>query len=126
MTVQRKKGGKAVLKLFLVLVLIGVFVAGYFLGRESKDSSNPADTAQAPDQGEKKAARAEVTWTCSMHPQIRLPEPGKCPICFMDLIPLTRDTQAGEAEVMSLRQISMSPLARKLAEVSVEPGTRAS
>ena len=126
MTVQRKKGGKAVLKLFLFLVLIGVFIAGYFLGRESKDSSHPAHTAQVPDQGERKAARAEVTWTCSMHPQIRLPEPGKCPICFMDLIPLTRDTQAGEAEVMSLRQISMSPLARKLAEVSVDPVTRRS
>lgn len=28
---------------------------------------------------------AEI-WTCSMHPQIRLPEPGDCPICGMDLI----------------------------------------
>jgi membrane fusion protein, copper/silver efflux system len=27
-------------------------------------------------------------WTCSMHPQVRLTEPGKCPICGMDLIPL--------------------------------------
>ena len=30
----------------------------------------------------------EQTWTCSMHPQIRQPEPGDCPICGMDLIPL--------------------------------------
>ncbi len=27
-------------------------------------------------------------WTCSMHPQIRMSKPGKCPICGMDLIPL--------------------------------------
>lgn len=27
-------------------------------------------------------------WTCSMHPQIRQSEPGDCPICGMDLIPL--------------------------------------
>ena len=27
-------------------------------------------------------------WTCAMHPQIRMAEPGKCPICGMDLIPL--------------------------------------
>jgi membrane fusion protein, copper/silver efflux system len=27
-------------------------------------------------------------WTCAMHPQIRMPQPGKCPICGMDLIPL--------------------------------------
>lgn len=30
----------------------------------------------------------EQIWTCSMHPQIRQPEPGDCPICGMDLIPL--------------------------------------
>ena len=28
-----------------------------------------------------------ITWTCAMHPQIQLSEPGKCPICAMDLIP---------------------------------------
>lgn len=26
-------------------------------------------------------------WTCSMHPQVRLPRKGKCPICEMPLIP---------------------------------------
>jgi membrane fusion protein, copper/silver efflux system len=29
-------------------------------------------------------------WTCSMHPQIRMEQPGKCPICGMELIPLVR------------------------------------
>lgn len=29
-------------------------------------------------------------WTCSMHPQIRLPQPGKCPICGMALIPVSK------------------------------------
>lgn len=32
---------------------------------------------------------AEV-WTCSMHPQVRLPRPGRCPICGMVLIPAAR------------------------------------
>ncbi len=26
-------------------------------------------------------------WTCSMHPQVRLPKPGSCPICNMRLMP---------------------------------------
>jgi membrane fusion protein, copper/silver efflux system len=30
----------------------------------------------------------DVIWTCSMHPQIRMHEPGKCPICGMDLVQL--------------------------------------
>jgi membrane fusion protein, copper/silver efflux system len=34
--------------------------------------------------------RQEIIWTCAMHPQIRMHEPGKCPICGMDLIPLNQ------------------------------------
>ncbi|MBW6457885.1 MAG: efflux RND transporter periplasmic adaptor subunit, partial [FCB group bacterium] len=37
------------------------------------------------------ATKEDVTWTCSMHPDIRQPEPGDCPICGMDLIPLESD-----------------------------------
>lgn len=33
------------------------------------------------------AAASSDTWTCSMHPQVRLPNPGSCPICGMKLIP---------------------------------------
>jgi Cu(I)/Ag(I) efflux system membrane fusion protein len=40
-------------------------------------------------------AQATV-WTCSMHPQIRMDKPGKCPICGMDLIPLN---QSGGANI---------------------------
>jgi len=32
----------------------------------------------------------ETIWTCSMHPNIRMHEPGKCPICAMDLIQLNK------------------------------------
>ncbi len=34
---------------------------------------------------------AEKVWTCSMHPQVKMkePKPGKCPVCALDLIPLT-------------------------------------
>ena len=30
-------------------------------------------------------------WTCAMHPQIRMDQPGKCPICGMELIPLVKN-----------------------------------
>src|ERR1700750_1138985 len=29
-------------------------------------------------------------WTCSMHPSVRAVSAGKCPICGMDLVPVTR------------------------------------
>lgn len=49
-----------------------------------------------------------------MHPQIRKNEPGDCPICGMDLIPLEND-QDSEVDPMA---ISMSPTAMQLANVS--------
>ncbi|KAA3599371.1 MAG: DUF3347 domain-containing protein [Calditrichaeota bacterium] len=52
-------------------------------------------------------------WTCSMHPQVRLPKPGLCPICRMDLIPLVEDT----SEEGNEREIKMSESAMKLAEI---------
>jgi Cu(I)/Ag(I) efflux system membrane fusion protein len=33
---------------------------------------------------------ADEIWTCSMHPHLRLPKAGQCPICGMNLIPLSQ------------------------------------
>ncbi len=42
-------------------------------------------------------------WTCGMHPDVILDEPGQCPICGMNLVPLkmpeTATKQQGQAEV---------------------------
>ncbi|MBL8878768.1 MAG: efflux RND transporter periplasmic adaptor subunit [Phycisphaerales bacterium] len=59
------------------------------------------------------AAQASVVWTCSMHPQIRMPKKGTCPICFMDLIPADDGGAAGESETA----ISLSPRAAALAHL---------
>jgi len=55
----------------------------------------------------------ETIWTCSMHPQIRRNEPGDCPICGMDLIPLEKDGDSGTDPMA----VSMSPAAMQLADV---------
>ena len=55
----------------------------------------------------------ESIWTCSMHPHIRKNEPGDCPICGMDLIPLASES-GREIDPMA---ISMSPTAMQLAQV---------
>jgi Cu(I)/Ag(I) efflux system membrane fusion protein len=55
---------------------------------------------------------AEATlWTCSMHPEIQLPNPGKCPKCAMDLIPLS-----GHSELKS-NQIQLTKHAQELAKI---------
>lgn len=44
-----------------------------------------SDTSIQTHQHAEESSGSEV-WTCSMHPQIKMPEKGDCPICGMDLI----------------------------------------
>lgn len=32
-------------------------------------------------------------WTCPMHPQVREKQPGKCPICGMNLVQVTKEAK---------------------------------
>jgi Cu(I)/Ag(I) efflux system membrane fusion protein len=58
-----------------------------------------------------------------MHPQIKQPKPGKCPLCAMDLISVSRTgPDAGEGP----REITLSETAIKLAEIEVAPVRRQS
>jgi membrane fusion protein, copper/silver efflux system len=55
----------------------------------------------------------ESIWTCSMHPQIRMADKGKCPLCGMDLIPLVQNSSAA----IDPASIRLSPEAAQLANV---------
>jgi Cu(I)/Ag(I) efflux system membrane fusion protein len=57
--------------LLIVGLCIAAIVGAIFL-------SSPARKTTAADG---------TVWTCSMHPQVRLPGPGLCPFCNMPLIP---------------------------------------
>lgn len=57
----------------------------------------------------------ETIWTCSMHPQIRASEPGKCPICGMDLIPLE-----GSEVIENPNAVQMTEYAMKLANIQTQ------
>lgn len=56
-----------------------------------------------------------------MHPQIQQAAPGDCPICGMDLIPLTKDAPNDAGP----RELSMSEAAKALAEIQTSPVIRA-
>ncbi len=69
-----------------IIIGILVFVLGLFAGWLIFHTAHGPDTKH-----EKRSETAHDTiWTCSMHPQIRLEKPGKCPICGMELIPLVK------------------------------------
>ncbi|NQV52202.1 MAG: efflux RND transporter periplasmic adaptor subunit [Flavobacteriales bacterium] len=69
------------------------------------------DALDETHQHSAESAQVEV-WTCAMHPQIRQPEAGQCPICGMDLIPIT--TESSNADPMAVK---MSDAAMQLADV---------
>ncbi len=47
-------------------------------------------------------------YTCSMHPQIMEPHPGKCPICSMNLIAVQKNSMANTDEIkLSDQQIQL-------------------
>ena len=94
----------------IAFVAIIAFILGLVL--------RPAPEANSHDHGSESQASS---YTCSMHPQIRQPEPGKCPICAMDLIPVVEESgneQIGE------RQLYLSNTAKKLANVQITPVVR--
>jgi Cu(I)/Ag(I) efflux system membrane fusion protein len=89
--------------LLLPLVAILAFgLGGRLLGEEGRASRDAMD-ADAP---------SEQIWTCSMHPQVRRSEPGRCPICGMELIPVE-----GDAADPSNDRITLTERAKALARV---------
>ncbi|MCP4193855.1 MAG: DUF3347 domain-containing protein [Planctomycetaceae bacterium] len=55
------------------------------------------------------------TYTCPMHPQIRTPEPDRCPICGMELVPAT---SSGTDDLDEL-SIKIEPAQRRLSNIQV-------
>lgn len=51
-------------------------------------------------------------FTCPMHPQIRQPRPGRCPICGMELVPVT--SAAANLDELAVR---IAPAQRRLANI---------
>jgi len=75
----------------------------------------------ATDSMTSASAESAQMWTCSMHPQIKLPNPGQCPICSMDLIPVD---MGSTDEELTPRQLRMSHAAKELARIQTTAATR--
>ncbi len=103
----------------ILLVVVAFSAGALWRGGPCDGHHHDAVAAGQPDAP---AAKPD-TWTCSMHPQIRLPKFGLCPICNMDLIPVAQDAGANADQP---RQVTLSPAARQLAEVAVSPVERRS
>lgn len=89
------------------ILILGMIVGSFlFSGEAGSEMSQDGHSDHADG----------TVWTCSMDPQVKLDEPGQCPICFMDLIPLaTPEVSEGAGE------ITLSDAAVKLAKIATTP-----
>ena len=99
----------------LMLILLAL-VIGYSVGKPDATKTPSAVETRDHSSG---AAEPQM-YTCSMHPSVRLPDPdAKCPICFMDLIPVTE--HAGENHPLRL---SFSETAAAMSRIETAPVAR--
>lgn len=85
-----------------VLLIVGLGVAQR-LGFISADGGATVDTG----------ADSQQVFTCPMHPQIRQPSPGRCPICGMALV---LASSSGDSDLNDL-SIRIEPAQRRLANI---------
>lgn len=92
---------------YLIVLALGLAMGALIWSGDSKDTSL-AEHDHDHEEG--------TIWTCSMHPQIRQNEPGKCPLCGMDLTPAGAES-ASDADPI---YFEMTGNAMQLAGVQTE------
>lgn len=83
-----------------------------------------ADAPATPVPSAPEATSDATEWTCPMHPEIRRPGPGACPICGMALEPVTMSVDDGPSpELTDMTRRFWIGLALSLPVVALEMGT---
>ena len=98
----------------IIILFAGIFL-GWLFFHPSGENKKSINQEQTGHEGHDHAAEMTTLWTCSMHPQIKQDKPGKCPICAMDLVPLS-DLSSNQEDV-DPDEIQMTESAAKLADI---------
>lgn len=78
-----------------------------YLGTSMPDCGTPTDWTKvlAAQMKVGEAPGGIAYYTCSMHPNVRHVDPGKCPICSMNLVPVSeKDAETGVFRVPEVRR----------------------
>ena len=104
-------------RIWPVIGILILILAAFVVGRMTVRQAEPEHVH------DEDVVDSEEVWTCSMHPQVRQPEPGSCPICGMDLISVAtgEEDDLDEDDVVRLR---VSPRAAALMEIRTWPAER--
>ncbi len=103
-----KSINKRELLIIVITLIVGLFFGSVFFGGNSENNDSHKHEHE-------ETADAETVYTCSMHPQIKQNKPGTCPICAMDLVPMS--SLQSDDEDIDPNEIQMSEAAIKLADI---------
>ncbi|MBA7480855.1 Multidrug resistance protein MdtA [subsurface metagenome] len=98
-----------------VIVLFSGIFLGWLFFHSSGTNGNSINSVQTGHEGHGHDEEAATMWTCSMHPNIKQDKPGKCPICAMDLVPVSNSLS--DQEDVDPDEIQMTESAAKLADI---------
>jgi membrane fusion protein, copper/silver efflux system len=98
-----------------IIILMAGLVLGWILFHDRDKQGTDQQHRVANEEAE-----VASVWTCSMHPHIRMDQPGDCPICGMDLIPVN---QLGETYA-DPDAVHLSKEAAQLANVMTSVASR--
>ena len=116
---SRTAAGPARRPLLWRVVTVAVIAAAAFgAGILVHWAFSPASTTAPEPKQQAQEEKPPTVWTCAMHPEVRLPEPGICPKCPMQLIPVEAGPGGG-----GLRS-TFSETARKLMELETAEAER--
>jgi len=104
-------------KVRAIVLVVVAFLVGYIVRGFWSRARPLAKISESPQV----SSDEQTIWTCSMHPQIRQPKPGKCPLCGMDLIPVESD---GGTDSIGQRKLVVSQAAQKLMDIQTAPVQR--
>ena len=101
---------RSTLVLFAIVV-VAASALSYWLGSQS--------AGPAPES----APGGATTYYCSMHPDVRMPNPGACPKCGMDLVELPKGAGPRAIELteseLRLAEVETKPVERRFVESTV-------
>ncbi|MDA2926295.1 efflux RND transporter periplasmic adaptor subunit [Acidobacteria bacterium AH-259-G07] len=120
-------------KLSISLILASTIFAGalaYFWSQAAASWLRETFTGEHQLVPVKAEHRDIKYWTCTMHPSVRMKEPGTCPICAMDLVPVTKtspatsgnvSTNSGEQIAADQSTFTVDPRRQQLINVHTTP-----
>lgn len=104
------KETKKSIVIYAIMIVAGLLLGWLLFGGNGNDEAYDHQENEHGDHTHEQDLdsqnNADTEYTCSMHPQVRQDDPGDCPICGMDLIPVSDgdDHQEDDAFLFQMRE----------------------